>query len=154
MALTPDQYQRGAILESDGANYDVRGAIQADGGGRFLIIGTLGQPQAGLVSEDVVRDNEGDQYTPLDEDDAHRARQDAYNKWQHRNDPPPEPEPTPGTAPDTGGTEGTAPGATPDQTPTDPSMTTTPEPGGTPDSTAPAGPGAPGGEQTTPTPET
>jgi hypothetical protein len=84
--LDPEQYQRGAVLESDGQQYDVRGAVQAEGGGRFLVIGTLGQPQAGLVSEDVIRDNEDDQYTPLNADDASVARQEKYDERRKDSD--------------------------------------------------------------------
>jgi hypothetical protein len=92
VALSPDQYQRGSVLESDGDHYDVRGAVSAEGGGRFLVIGTLGRPQAGLVSEDVIRDNEDDRYTPLSPEDAADARRAAYDQ---RND-----QATPAAAPD------------------------------------------------------
>jgi type II secretory pathway pseudopilin PulG len=151
--LTPDQYQRGSILESDGERYDVRGSVQAEGGGRFLVIGTLGKPQAGLVAEDVVRENEDDQYEVLAGDDADNARREAYEGPAE----PDAPEPTPTTTPDTGGTEGTDPTGPPAAAPADATTTASPDnvpdPGGTPDSTAPAGPGSSEAGQSTTTQE-
>jgi hypothetical protein len=163
VALSPDQYQRGSVLESDGNHYDVRGAVSAEGGGRFLVIGTLGQPQAGLVSEDVIRDNEDDRYTPLSAEDAADARRTAYEQRQGQDAPPSEPEPEPvtsgGTMPenapapepgDTGGTDGTPTGDIPTAAPDQPADRTTvgtvPDAGGTPDSTAPATAGAEGAD--------
>lgn len=159
MALDPDQYQRGAILNDtdSGDRYDVRGSIGAEGGGRFLVLGKLGEPHASVVAEDAIRENDGDRYEPLDEDDAIQARQEAYDQYSSRNDPDDTPdddtpapgdtssvqtppaEPTPDT-PATGGTEGTSEEGTPQTPPADTTPGTTPEPGGTADSTAPATP--------------
>lgn len=154
MALTPDQYQRGAILEDNGERYDVRGSVQAEGGGRFLIIGTLGKPQAGLVSEDIVRENEDDRYDVITGDDADDARRDAYAPQE--DDPEPDtPELTPTPTPDTGGTDDTPPAGDPAAAPADATTTASPDnvpdPGGTPDSTAPAGPGSQQSGQSTTT---
>jgi hypothetical protein len=146
VALSPDQYQRGSVLESDGDHYDVRGAVSAEGGGRFLVIGTLGRPQAGLVSEDVIRDNEDDRYTPLSPEDAADARRAAYDQRNDQATPAAAPEPTP----DTGGTDGTPTGDIPTAAPDQPTDRTTvgtvPDAGGTPDSTAPATAGAEGAD--------
>lgn len=124
MALDPDQYQRGAILESGGDRFEVRGTVQMEGGGRLLVMGKLGEPQSGLVAEDVVRDNDDDRYSPVEGEDADNARREAFEGAQAG----PSTEPAPSTAAsDTGGTEGTATGDIPQEAPTTPSSQPTQE---------------------------